>query len=97
MEACSRKFQRFHACMMHVCLNTSSFFAYEMLYNTAILLNEAYMITSDGGMKGPTPWIVLRVLVIVIVVLILHDTTLGLAKITMKVKKNINNQNQRLK
>ena len=86
MEACSRKFQRFHACMMHVCLNTSSFFAYEILYNTAILLNEAYMITSDGGMKGPTPWIVLRVLIIVIVGLILHDTTLGLAKITMKVQ-----------
>ena len=72
--------------MMHICLNTSSFFAYEICYNTTFLLNEAYMITDDGGMKGPTPFIALRVICIFFSVSGVYDTTMGLAKITLKVQ-----------
>ena len=85
MEACSKKFQTFKACLAQICLNSSNFYTFQLVAYTSILLFEAYYITSDGGMKGPWPFIFFRVVTVIIVTGLLYNSTVALATITLKV------------
>ena len=85
METASRRFQIFSACFMQICHNTSFWFAYAIIANTAGLLYEVYYITIDRGLTGPIVWKCFRAWNIFLWSQNLYDTSVALVRTTLKV------------
>jgi len=77
MESAARRFQVFNALLLRSCHATSVWFVSIVSWILAFCAFEAWRISTDGGLKGPTFFIARRIQIMIICLVGLLAVTIG--------------------